>query len=51
VLPGTLRVVLGIPGAAGTMLSCFLQVFYVMFLFPWCFHLAERSTRSQHQPD
>ncbi|MBR6953754.1 MAG: phosphatase PAP2 family protein [Clostridia bacterium] len=40
-----------IPGAAGTMLSCFLQVFYVMFLFPWCFHLAERSTRSQHQPD
>ena len=25
-----------IPGAAGTILSCFLQMFYVSFLFPWC---------------
>ncbi len=25
-----------IPGAAGTALSCFLQMFYVSFLFPWC---------------
>lgn len=25
-----------IPGAAGTTLSCFLQMFYVSFLFPWC---------------
>lgn len=40
-----------IPGATGAMLSCFLQVFYVMFLFPWCFHLAEKSTRSQRQPE
>ena len=25
-----------IPGAAGTIVSCFLQMFYVVFLFPWC---------------
>ena len=25
-----------IPGAAGTILTCFLQMFYVSFLFPWC---------------
>ena len=25
-----------IPGAAGTILSCFFQMFYVSFLFPWC---------------
>ena len=24
-----------IPGPAGTMISCFLQMFYVSFLFPW----------------
>ena len=25
-----------IPGVWGTILSCFLQMFYVSFLFPWC---------------
>ncbi len=25
-----------IPGPAGTIISCFLQMFYVSFLFPWC---------------
>ena len=25
-----------IPGAAGTISSCFFQMFYVSFLFPWC---------------
>ena len=25
-----------IPGPAGTAISCFLQMFYVSFLFPWC---------------
>lgn len=25
-----------IPGVTGTILSCFLQMFYVTFLFPWC---------------
>lgn len=25
-----------VPGAAGTIISCFLQMFYVSFLFPWC---------------
>ena len=26
----------GLPGASGTVVSCFLQMFYVAFLFPWC---------------
>ena len=25
-----------IPGAGGTVITCFLQMFYVSFLFPWC---------------
>ena len=25
-----------IPGAAGVIVSCFVQMFYVSFLFPWC---------------
>ena len=25
-----------IPGPAGTVSSCFIQMFYVSFLFPWC---------------
>ena len=25
-----------IPGAGGMIVSCFLQVFYVTFVFPWC---------------
>lgn len=25
-----------IPGAGGTIASCFLQMFYISFLFPWC---------------
>ena len=25
-----------IPGPAGTVISCFLQIFYITFLFPWC---------------
>ena len=31
-----------IPGSAGTVLSCFLQMFYVAFLFPWCAKRMER---------
>ena len=26
----------GIPAAGGTISSCFLQMFYVSFIFPWC---------------
>ncbi len=29
-------------GPAGTMTSCFLQMFYVAFLFPWCVSLRAR---------
>jgi undecaprenyl-diphosphatase len=25
-----------IPGAAGTIASCFMQMFFVVFVFPWC---------------
>ena len=32
-----------IPGSAGTFLSCFIQMFYVAFLFPWCAKHMERS--------
>ena len=32
-----------IPGAAGSILSCFLQMFYVSFLFPWCMKRAETA--------
>ena len=32
-----------IAGAAGTLLSCFLQMFYITFLYPWCAKRIERS--------
>jgi hypothetical protein len=25
-----------IPGTPGTIVSCFFQMFYISFLFPWC---------------
>ncbi len=37
-----------IPGAAGTVISCFVQMFYITFLFPWWSKHIERSAgRSQ----
>lgn len=35
-----------IPGAGGTVTSCFLQMFYVSFLFPWCIKHLERSSKN-----
>ena len=32
-----------IPGPAGTIVSCFIQMFFVSFLFPWCFHCLEKA--------
>jgi hypothetical protein len=33
-----------IGGPAGTMISCFIQMFYISFGFPWlCRHVLERS--------
>ena len=32
-----------IGGPAGTVVSCFLQVFCVSFLFPWCFTMLEKA--------
>lgn len=32
-----------IGGPAGTMISCFLQMFFVAFIFPWCMKKAEKT--------
>ena len=32
-----------IPGAGGTITTCFIQMFYVSFIFPWCMKHLERS--------
>ena len=32
-----------IPGAAGTVISCFVQMFYVSFAFPWCICKFEKN--------
>ena len=38
-----------IPGAAGTVVSCFLQMFYIAFLFPWFLaRLEEPEQGGQH---
>ncbi len=34
-----------IPGFAGTTISCFVQLFYIVFLFPLCFRYLERNRR------
>ena len=36
-----------IPGAAGTIVSCFLQMFYISFLFPWCVVRMEKTAAKQ----
>ena len=32
-----------IPGAAGTITSCFIQMFYMSFVFPWCIRILEKK--------
>ena len=32
-----------IPGAGGTIITCFIQMFYVSFIFPWCMKFLEHS--------
>lgn len=32
-----------ITGAAGTIVSCFVQMFYISFLFPWCIERFRKS--------
>ena len=32
-----------IPGPAGAMLSCFVQMFYVSFVYPWCVKRLEKA--------
>ncbi len=31
-----------LPGIAGTIISCFIQMFYITFVFPWCMKRFER---------
>ena len=33
-----------IPGAPGTITSCFIQMFYVSFVFPWCIRILEKKS-------
>ena len=33
-----------VPGAAGTITSCFIQMFYVSFVFPWCIRILEKKS-------
>ena len=32
-----------IPGATGTIVSCYLQMFYISFIFPWCIRRLEKE--------
>ena len=36
-----------IPGTAGIIISCFFQMFYVSFLFPWCIKQMDRIQNEQ----
>ncbi len=36
-----------LPGAAGTTVSSFLQMFYVVFLFPWCLVRFEKGEQAE----
>ena len=37
-----------IPGPAGTLISCFVQMFCVAFLFPWCMgRIEEKAVPAQ----
>lgn len=36
---------LWILGPAGTIVSCFVQMFFIAFLFPWCIKRLEKSAR------
>ena len=33
-----------VPGVAGTITSCFIQMFYVSFVFPWCIRILEKKS-------
>ncbi len=35
-----------LPGAAGTFASCFVQMLYISFLFPWCVKRLEKAPAS-----
>ena len=36
-----------IPGPAGTIVSCFLQMFYIAFIVPWCLKKLEKAAAGQ----
>ena len=39
-----------LPGPTGTIVSCFFQMFYVAFLFPWCIKHFEKESETNHNP-
>ena len=37
-----------LPGPAGTIISCFVQMLYISFLFPWCIkHFEKNGSRAK----
>ena len=36
-----------VAGPAGTVITCFLQMFYISFIFPWCISRLEKTTNAQ----
>ena len=37
------RIKAWLPGAPGTIVSCYVQMFYIAFLFPWCMKRLEKA--------
>lgn len=35
-----------IPGPMGTLISCYVQMFYISFLFPWCIKRMEKPAKA-----
>ncbi len=40
----------GIAGTPGTVISCFLQMFYISFIFPWCINTFEKKIIVMEKP-
>ena len=37
------RIKAGLSGPAATIITCFIQMFYITFLFPWCAKRLEKD--------
>lgn len=38
-----------IPGPAGTVVSCFIQMFFISFIFPWCLKKFEKAGEGKNR--